>query len=149
MNVEVRGPEGTVATVTANGTTKTVTLDDEEYRNVVVDAPAKLTSTVTVTAKVGDETVERTLTVGDGKHAADRLEAQVGRTSALGTAELTVWGMPTGIGGLTATEDGRRLALGAIKADGEGSLSLSGLAKGDHMVTVAAGGEQIQVSFHI
>ncbi|MBP1301378.1 hypothetical protein [Curtobacterium sp. 1310] len=148
--VDVLGPKGTEVTVAANGKTKTVTLGDEEAAQVVVTAPKKLTTVVTATATIDGEQVERTLTIGNGDHAADQLEAQVTSTSALfGTAQITVWGLPTGIAGLQAHEGEQQLAAGAIKADGEGKLSLSGLAKGDHVITVTAGGKQTQVSVHI
>ena len=148
--VDVLGPKGTEVTVAANGETKTVTLGDEEAAQVVVTAPKKLTTVVTATATIDGEQVERTLTIGNGDHAADQLEAQVTSTSALfGTAQITVWGLPTGIAGLQAHEGEQQLAAGAIKADGEGKLSLSGLAKGDHVITVTAGGKQTQVSVHI
>ncbi|MDT0211540.1 hypothetical protein [Curtobacterium sp. BRD11] len=148
--VDVLGPTGTEVTVAANGETKTVTLGDEEAAQVVLTAPKKLTTVVTATATIDGEQVERTLTIGNGDHAADQLEAQVTSTSALfGTAQITVWGLPTGIAGLQAHEGEQQLAAGAIKADGEGKLSLSGLAKGDHVITVTAGGKQTQVSVHI
>ncbi|OEI69031.1 hypothetical protein Cus16_1526 [Curtobacterium sp. ER1/6] len=150
VDVGVHGPKGTEVTVSANGETKKVTLGDTDYGNTLITAPKKLTTTVTVTATIAGEQVERTLTIGNGDHAADALEAEVSSTSALlGSAKITVWGLPWGIGGLQAREGDRTLATGAIKDDGEGTISVSGLAKGDHVITLVSGGKQTQVSVHI
>jgi hypothetical protein len=150
VDVGVHGPKGTEVTVSANGESKKVTLGDTDYGNTLVTAPKKLTTTVTVTATIAGEQVERTLTIGNGDHAADALEAEVTSTSALlGSAKITVWGLPSGIGGLQAREGDRTLATGVIKDDGEGSISVSGLTKGDHVITLVSGGKQTQVSVHI
>ncbi|WP_182046390.1 hypothetical protein [Curtobacterium sp. ME26] len=150
VDVGVHGPKGTEVTVSANGESKKVTLGDTDYGNTLITAPKKLTTTVTVTATIAGEQVERTLTIGNGDHAADALEAEVTSTSALlGSAKITVWGLPSGIGGLQAREGDRTLATGVIKDDGEGSISVSGLMKGDHVITLVSGGKQTQVSVHI
>ncbi len=150
VDVGVHGPKGTEVTVSANGESKKVTLGDTDYGNTLITAPKKLTTTVTVTATIAGEQVERTLTIGNGDHAADALEAEVTSTSALlGSAKITVWGLPSGIGGLQAREGDRTLATGVIKDDGEGTVSVSGLAKGDHLITLVSGGKQTQVSVHI
>lgn len=150
VDVGVHGPKGTEVTVSANGESKKVTLGDTDYGNTLITAPKKLTTTVTVTATIAGEEVERTLTIGNGDHAADALEAEVTSTSALlGSAKITVWGLPSGIGGLQAREGDRTLATGVIKDDGEGSISVSGLTKGDHVITLVSGGKQTQVSVHI
>jgi hypothetical protein len=149
--IVLHGAEGATATVSANGTTKDVTLGSEHVAQVVVPAPEKLTTAVSVAAEVDGETVRRTVVVGDGEHASDALEAAVASTNAaFGSAKLTLWGLPTGPAGVEALDaDGERLALGAIGADGEGSLTLTGLASGTHEVALRAGGLTTTVSVTI
>lgn len=145
------GTEGTRVTATANGVTKQATIGESGTASVVLPAPQALTTTVHVASTNGDRTAEQDVVVGNGDHPSDQLAATVTSASALaGSAEIDVWGLPTGIGGLQAEDaDGKVLAYGAIHADGTGHLTVTGLTAGAHVVTIVAGGLSTQVTVTI
>ncbi|WIB15964.1 hypothetical protein DEJ34_02210 [Curtobacterium sp. MCPF17_050] len=145
------GAEGTEVTATANGVTKQATIGDGGVASVVLPAPEALTTTVHVTSTNGDRTAEQDVVVGNGDHPSDQLAATVVNASALtGSAEIDVWGLPSGIGGLQATDaDGTVLAYSAIHEDGTGHLTVTGLTAGEHVITVVSGDRSTQVTVTI
>ncbi|PZE91677.1 hypothetical protein [Curtobacterium sp. MCBD17_008] len=145
------GAEGTEVTATANGVTKQATIGDGGVASVVLPAPEALTTTVHVTSTNGDRTAEQDVVVGNGDHPSDQLAATVVNASALtGSAEIDVWGLPSGIGGLQAKDaDGTVLAYSAIHEDGTGHLTVTGLTAGEHVITVVSGDRSTQVAVTI
>jgi hypothetical protein len=145
------GAKGTEVTAAANGVTKQATIGDGGVASVVLPAPEALTTTVHVTSTNGDRTAEQDVVVGDGDHPSDQLAATVVNASALtGSAEIDVWGLPSGIGGLQAKDaDGKVLAYSAIHEDGTGHLTVTGLTAGEHVITVVSGDRSTQVTVTI
>jgi hypothetical protein len=145
------GAEGTRVTASANGVTKQTTIGESGTASVVLPAPQALTTTVHVASTNGDRTAEQDVVVGSGDHPSDQLAATVANASALtGSAEIDVWGLPTGIGGLQAKDaDGKVLAYSAIHADGTGHLTVTGLTAGEHVITIVSGGLSTEVTVTI
>lgn len=146
-----KGAQGTKVSATANGVTKEATIGEAGTASVVLPAPQALTTTVHVTSTNGDRTAEQDVVVGNGDHPSDQLAATVTNASALtGSAEIDVWGLPSGIGGLQAEDaEGKVVAYSAIHEDGKGHLTVTGLTAGEHVITIVSGGLSTQVTVTI
>ncbi len=145
------GAAGTEVTASANGVTKHATIGEDGRATVVLPAPALLTSTVHVSSTNGDRTAEQDVVIGDGEHPSDQLAAVVASASAAtGSAEIDVWGLGSGIGGLQAKDaDGKVLAYSTMGAEGQGHLTVTGLTAGQHVLTIVSGGLSTQVTVTI